>query len=598
MKRAAVFTAESSRPRGTHVPPWCLVTPPALAFVLCLFGFVAVARVVGAGRPVYFASFEYVGADGVPGTSADAAHFTNPVLAGFFPDPSVCQNGDDYYLINSTFAYFPGIPIFHSRDLVNWKQIGHVISRPGQLRYDGVGVSGGVFAPAISHHEGRFYVVSTQIGGEGNFVVTATDPAGPWSDATPLAFGGIDPSIFFDDDGRAWIVHNADAPGKPLYPGHRSIRLQEFDAKALRMVGESRVIVNGGTDLAKKPIWIEGPHLYKRNGWYYLSAAEGGTGPDHAQVIFRSREITGPYEPWSENPVLTQRGLDARHPEAVTCTGHADFTIGPDGKWWAFFLGVRPYDGRFSPMGRETFLLPVEWTDDGWPRILRPGERVPLTVKTPGGTTVSGSAQPPLSGDFTWRDDFDAPPLSPAWLMLRAPREPWWEMKPGRPGLTLVPRPETLGGRGNPSYLGRRVQHRTFTATLSFAAPEDEGVSAGLAVFQNEAHHYFLSARRVAEHVVVSLEQVRAGKTALLRSETIPGGNHLSFRVRAQEKVCSFDYAADGQPWRKFFADADATLLTSAVADGFVGSTVGLHARLETEPTSSDSALTPPTPHP
>ncbi|HEX2860460.1 MAG TPA: family 43 glycosylhydrolase, partial [Lacunisphaera sp.] len=195
---------------------------------LAMCGLLLAATIVPARatRPVAFDWFEY------DKPAADAAlasgQYPNPLFSGFYPDPSICQVGEDYYLIHSTFAYYPGIPIFHSRDLVNWRQLGHVIHRPEQLRYDGLGVSRGLFAPAISHHDGTFYVVCTLIDGGGNFVVTAKDPAGPWSDPVWLHFEGIDPSIFFDDDGRAWMINNGAPEGKPLYEGHRAIWIQEF----------------------------------------------------------------------------------------------------------------------------------------------------------------------------------------------------------------------------------------------------------------------------------------------------------------------------------------------------------------------------------
>src|SRR5690606_5237683 len=161
------------------------------------------------------------------------------------------------------------------------------------------------------------------------------DPAGPWSDPVWLDFEGIDPSLFFDDDGRAWMVNNGAPEGEPLYDGHRAIWLQEFDVASQRMVGPRRVLVNGGVDISQKPVWIEGPHLFKRDGYYYLNCAEGGTAEDHRQTIFRSRSITGPYEPWSGNPTLTQRDLPADRPDPVTSTGHADLVDTPAGDWWA-----------------------------------------------------------------------------------------------------------------------------------------------------------------------------------------------------------------------------------------------------------------------
>jgi len=318
---------------------------------------------------VEFAWFQYEGTE-TPTTEVGGDEFLNPILAGFYPDPSICRVGDEYFLINSTFAWFPGIPIFRSRDLVHWTQIGHVLDRPSQLNLDGRGVSEGVFAPAIEHRDGVFYVINTLVGAGGNFYVTADDPAGPWSDPRWLReVNGIDPSFFFDDDGRAYIVHNGPPPdGKPLYDGHRALWLHEFDFKTgTTRSGSARIIVNGGTDLSKKPVWIEGPHIFKRGGFYYLTAAEGGTGPEHSQVVFRSRDVWGPYETPGK-PILTQRHLPPSRPNPITCVGHADFVRTPAGDWWAVFLGCRPYENNKTNIGRETFLLPVRWEND-WPII-------------------------------------------------------------------------------------------------------------------------------------------------------------------------------------------------------------------------------------
>ncbi len=534
-------------------------------------------------QPVAFDWFEYSGTNALE-AKAGPGEYQNPILTGFYPDPSICRAGDDFYLINSTFAYFPGIPIFHSRDLVNWKHIGNVIHRPDQLRYDRVGVSGGIFAPAITHHDGVFYMVCTQVGGNGNFVVTATNAAGPWSQPTELRFEGIDPSLFFDEDGRAWMVNNGAPEGRPTYDGHRAIWIQEFDPKEKKMIGPRKVLVNGGVDISKKPVWIEGPHIYKVKGWYYLCCAEGGTGPQHSQVILRSKNVDGPYTPWEKNPILTQRDLSANAPDAATCTGHADLVIGPDNNWWAVFLAVRPYDGRFSPMGRETFLLPVKWTEDGWPIILPLGERVPMVAKTPGGVSVQPSEKLPLNGNFAWRDDFEKSELSPAWIMLRAPKETWWNVDSGAGKLQLTPRTELLSGRGNPSFLGRRVQHARFTAATALDVPSEPGVAAGLAVFQGERFHYFANAQRGTNGVNVSLERVRGRGSSgpeIVKSVNVPEAKSLKLRVVASDSKCAFEYATDSGSWETLAADLDATMLTTDVAGGFVGATAGPYARLE-----------------
>ena len=541
---------------------------------------------------VWFDWFAYSGNDPQPELRS-ADEFRNPILTGFFPDPSICQVGDDYYLINSSFAYFPGIPILHSRDLVNWTQIGNVIDRPSQLRYENLGVSRGIFAPAISYHDGVFYVVCTMIDAGGNFVMTATDPKGPWSDPTYLHFEGIDPSLFFDDDGRAWMLNNGAPQGAPLYDGHRAIWIQEFDYREKKMVGPRKLLVNGGVNLADKPVWIEGPHIYKKDGWYYLCCAEGGTSVNHSQVIFRSRKVDGPYEPWDKNPILTQRPLEANVPFAVTSTGHADLVMGPDKKWWAVFLAVRPYQERFSPMGRETFLLPVEWPKDGWPTILPPGVRVPLVHKAPGGVKPIASEQK-LNGNFEWRDEFSSAELSLHWLMLRAPGETWWTPDASKSRMGLKARKETLSGRSNPSFLARRVQHAQFTASTALEVPTEPNISAGLAVFQGERFHYYMSARRVGDEVLVSLERANRGEPERVEAARVKASSRLEFRVEAKEATCRFSYRSEGGEWRVLADNLDAKILTTEVAGGFVGATVGMHARLETGSSSSaQTALEP-----
>lgn len=531
---------------------------------------------------IAFDWFEYSGRDATFDRELKPGEYHNPILTGFYPDPSICRAGDDYYLVNSTFAYYPGLPIFHSKDLVNWEHIGDAIDRPDQLRYEGLRVSEGIFAPAITYHDGLFYLICTMVGSNGNFVLTAEDPAGPWSDPHILKFRGIDPSLFFDDDGRAWIVNNDDPEGEPLYDGHRAIRIQEFDRETMSVKGPRDVLVNGGVDISTKPIWIEGPHIYKREGWYYLSAAEGGTGPGHSQVVFRSREVTGPYEAWDQNPILTQRGLPDQVFGAVTCTGHCDFEIGPDGKWWATFLGVRPYDGGSSPMGRETFLMPVEWTEDGWPTILPEGARVPLFAEAPNAAEVVQSKELPLSGNFTWRDEFDGEKLSPAWIMLRAPAEKWWRFERGwDDALALTPRKERITGKSNPSLLVRRVQHNDFSAETLMAAPDQAGVSAGLVVFQNDAYHYFLGLRSDGEDSVLFLERVSDGKSEILREQRLQGVDKVALRVDGDKQWCDFEYATEPGSFVSFVSDLDAKMLTTHLAGGFVGATVGIYARVD-----------------
>ena len=358
-----------------------------------------------------FDDFRYEGMDNFyeenPLHGEDMAY--NPLLPGWYSDPSVCSNGKgDYFLVTSTFSYYPGVPLFHSRDLLNWKQVGNVLDRPSQLvNLDRQHVSGGIFAPAIEYnpHNGTYYMLTTNVGA-GNFLVKTTDPFGEWSDPIMLPqVQGIDPSIFFDDDGRAYIVNNDDAPGgKPEYDGHRTIRIVEYDVQSDRTVGERRIIVDKGARPEDEPVWIEGPHLYKIDGWYYLMCAEGGTEEGHSEVIFRSRSVMGGYEPWEGNPILTQRHLDPGRSNPVTCAGHADLVQAPDGGWWAVFLACRPYIGGYENLGRETFMLPVKWSEDGFPVITEGNGQVPLVVRHPGAVR----SRDVTFGNFSVEDGFDA----------------------------------------------------------------------------------------------------------------------------------------------------------------------------------------------
>lgn len=530
-------------------------------------------------QSVQYDWFEYTGKDAAFEAPLPPKHYRNPILAGFYPDPSITRAGDKFYLVNSTFAYFPGIPVFESEDLVNWKQIGHVIDRPSQLDFDGLGISRGVFAPTIEYHDGTFYVLNTAVDNGGNYVVTAKNPAGPWSDPVWLpTVGGIDTSLFFDDDGKAYLLNNDEPEGKPLYEGHRAIWLREFDVKKLQPVGEAKVVINGGVDLSKKPIWIEGPHIYKRDGWYYLSCAEGGTGPQHSQVILRSRNVWGPYVPYEKNPILTQRDLPEDRAEPVTNAGHADLVEGPDGRWWATFLASRNYGGTHYNTGRETFLLPVEWRD-GWPVILDNGHTIPRVA--PGPSWMRGEAkQAPLSGNFTWRDEFDKPKADIAWLNVRVPKTAWADFASAPGKLTIHPLAENLDTLRNPSFLARRQQHLVFEASTALDAPA-QGVATGIAAYQNETHWYFLGARRVAGKLELFLEKRNGAKTEVVATAPLADAERLRLKIVGNRGDYGFAYAAGKGDWRWLSEREDGTILSTDVAGGFVGATLGPFARIE-----------------
>ncbi|MGA9121121.1 MAG: family 43 glycosylhydrolase, partial [Bacteroidota bacterium] len=421
----------------------------------------------------------------------------------------------------------------------------------------------------------------------GNFIVTAKNPAGPWSQPVWLPqVSGIDPSLFFDDDGKAYLLYNSVAPDNtPLYEGHRTIRMRGFDTDRLRVMDDERILVNGGTDIKQKPVWIEGPHVFRVNGYYYLIAAEGGTAENHSEVVFRSRLIEGPYLPYDDNPILTQRDLSPDRTDPVTCTGHADFVETPEGGWWAVFLGCQPYPpyaGNYYNTGRETFLAPVRWKD-GWPTILPHGQRVPRRHPYPLPSTRE-TGELSYGGNIAYTDDFDATSLDLNWEFLRAPLERWYSLteKPG--SLAVQLRPETCNGKNNPSFLARRQQHADCQATTAMEFnPKEDFEKAGLLVFQNETHYYFLCKSLEEGRPVVQLFRSSDSTDGmdLLASRTLDGAEgteKIVLRIDAEGKTYAFSYSFNRKDWVKVMESVDGTFLSTRVAGGFVGSVFALYA--------------------
>ena len=528
-----------------------------------------------------FEWFSYEGSDPTDEISAPSSgQYRNPVIQGFYPDPSVVRVDENYYLVNSTFGYWPGLPVFHSRDLVNWTQIGNAIDRPDQLPLGRGDMTKGTFAPAIEYHDDTFYIVNTCFGCEWNYVITARDPAGPWSDPVwlPDLGSGIDPSLFFDDDtGRAWIVNNDVPIGGETYPGHRAIFLQEFDPDTLKTRGPRTMILDGGLRLADRPEYVEGPHLFKRGGWYYLTAAEGGTGTKHQQIVLRSRSVAGPYVAGPHNPVLTQNTLPNDRPMPVTSLGHADFVESPAGDWWAVFLGVRPYENEAFNTGRETFLHRVEWKD-GWPVILPNGERLPFRSEATG--LELQPATVPMNGPFTRREEFDGAAMPLEWMMRRAPSTKWWQVKDG--ALEIGRNPEPMSGDGNPGFYGRRVQHMKVSAeTLLDYSALEEGDVAGLAAGQNENYWMSIQVERIEPADLIAVrwrggpDVQPAGK--LIATTALPSSFDEKVRLRIEGSGGKYTmmYASEDGLWQLLAEDLDGTILSSTVAGGFQGALVG-----------------------
>ncbi|MEU6537198.1 glycoside hydrolase family 43 protein [Streptomyces sp. NPDC047000] len=483
--------------------------------------------------------------------------YDNPVIPGFHPDPSVCRVGEDYYLVCSSFEYFPGVPLFHSRDLVHWRQIGNVLDRPGQLEIaDGIPASGGIYAPTIRHHDGRFYVITTDVGGRGTLLVTAERPEGPWSDPVLLDLPGIDPDLAWDEDGSCWCA----------MAGVGLARIDPGTGKVL----EGPIPVWSGSGL-RDP---EAPHLYRIGAWWYLVVAEGGTALGHSVSVARARSPRGPYEPAPANPVLSHSGT-AR---PVQCTGHADLVQAADGSWWTVLLATRPggYFPEYHVLGRETFLVPVEWVD-GWPVA------GPVELRHPAPAAWHPFGPEPV------RDDFDAAVLAPQWISPRSRPEGSWSLteRPGR--LTLRATGESLDSPGH-TFVGRRQQHADCRVT---ALLEPGAGRAGLSVRVDEAHHYDLEAGGGTVSVVARIGPVRQ---RVAEQRLPPGPVTLAIDIRTTGVVPptvtaagqqapgiraggpdTLAFSIEGPGGSKPLAELDGRYLSTQVAGGFTGRVIGMY---------------------
>jgi len=537
------------------------------------------------GPTASFEWFEYQGHDRVFEAKSSDKTYRNPVLAGFYPDPSVVRVGNDFYMVNSTFGYYPGLPVFHSRDLVNWTQIGNVIDRTDMMSFDGIHLSQqGLYAPTIEYHDGLFYVANTCVACGGNFLVTAKNPAGPWSDPIWLPdVGGIDPSLLFDGD-RVFIVNHNTPEGPELYDGHRAIWIRELDPTTFQSISERKMLIDGGVTIKEEPVYIEGPHLYKVRGKYYLSAAEGGTEMDHRQVIFRSDNIWGPYIPFENNPILTQRNLPENRPNPITSTGHADLVTDTQGNWWAVFLGTRTYDRIHFNTGRETFLLPVDWRS-GWPVILEPGKTVPYVLMRPKPADAT-VLEKPVTGNFTIREEFDAE-LPGDWVFVRTPRSDWWKSGGGQ--LTIKPGNERIGDVLQPSIVARRLQHMNMQAITAMRFnPGSIADEAGMVALQNDAYYFAMGLGQNRQGQTVLRLRHRDGMEGHIHGKIlketpidIDPGSLIYLRVDVRGPVIDFSWSMDNKHYDSLYAGANARTLSTMRAGGFTGAMIGMYAETD-----------------
>ncbi|MCI3936462.1 glycoside hydrolase family 43 protein [Chryseobacterium aahli] len=530
-----------------------------------------------------FSDFSYRGNDKIyTNNPLKENEFYSPILQGCYPDPSITRKGDDYYLVNSSFSMFPGVPIFTSKDLVNWKQVGHVLDRPSQLKVEKGGVSAGIYAPDIKYNKNNdtFYMITTQIaGGVGNMVVKTKDPAKGWSEVQKLNFDGIDPAIFFDDDGKAYIVHN-DAPpkGTEQYNGHRVIKMWDYDLEKDQVVaGSDKIIVNGGVDLSQKPIWIEGPHIYKKNGKYFLMCAEGGTGGNHSEVIFMSDSPKGPFVPAQNNPILTQRYFPKDRKDKVDWAGHADLVETPDGKYYGVFLAIRPNEKGRVNHGRETFILPVDWSGT-YPIFenglipMKPKLKLPEGVKN---QTGQNGFFP--NGNFTYNDKLTDKNLDYRWIAMRGPRENF--ITTAKNGVKVNPFETNIKALAPVSALFHRLQHEDFetSVTLDFK-PKSEKELAGITCYQSERFNYVFGITKKDKDFYIVLERTEKGESKLIASEKISLSKTIKLQVVGEKDDLNFNYSLDGKNFKNLGGSVSGDILSTDVAGGFTGSLIGLYS--------------------
>ena len=560
---------------------------PLLSLIMTLFCF-SVTYSQTKNSPL-FTTAVYEGNDQVyKDFPLEAGEFYTPILQGCYPDPAITRKGDDYYMVCSSFAMFPGVPIFHSKDLVNWTDLGGVLDNIDEFNPHDTGISAGVYAPGITYnpHNDTFYMIVTAFsGGLGNIIVKTKDPMKGWGSPIKLGFGGIDPSIFFDDDGKGYIVHN-DAPdkGKELYNGHRVIKIWDYDVENDKVIpGTDKIIVDGGVDLSQKPIWIEAPHIYKKDGSYFLMCAEGGTGGWHSEVIFKSDSPRGPYIPAPSNPILTQRYFAKDRKNKVDWAGHADLVKGPNDKYYGVFLAIRPNEENRVNTGRETFILPVDWSGE-FPVFenglipMEPKLKMPEGVSN---NTGKNGFFP--NGNFTYTEDFTGKKLDYRWIGLRGAREAF--ISQTKKGLQINPFNVNIKEVKPTSTLFYRQQHKSFsfTATMDYQ-PTSEKDLAGLVALQNEGSNYvFGITKKGKDNYIVLQKNIwprRRGEiiSEVIASTKIDVKKPIMLQIKANGDKYEFGYSAKGADFVNVGGVVSGDILSTDVAGGFTGALLGLYA--------------------
>ncbi|PWJ42107.1 glycoside hydrolase family 43 protein [Sediminitomix flava] len=511
--------------------------------------------------------------------------FTNPIISGGYPDPSITYDGEYYYIVNSSFEYFPGLPIHRSKDLVNWECIGHGLHRKeqcnGKVNLLDVQSDGGIHAPTVRYHDGLFYIITTNVysPAEGepaqlvNFIITAENAEGPWSEPHVIEGApGIDPDIFFDDNGRVWYVGQG-AARNPSFSGEGEIWTQELDLENWKLKGERHYLWTG----ACGGVWAEGPHMYKHDGRYYLMIAEGGTGFEHAVMIAVSDNVIGPFTSNPRNPVLTTRNLS--YDNWVNSTGHADMIQLADGRWYMVALGIRNEEARASNMARETHLLPMQWerepydwkeTKYEWPVA------APETGRILRNTPLPFADKPQYRND-AFIDHFENERLDLEWNFRRIPKQRTYSLSDHQGYLRLYTRSEIIQDRVSCSWIGFRQKESDFeySAKMNFKAKK-ENVEAGISLLykDNKYINFTLEKGNNSYNLKLNLAQkekeVRTLKSKKL--ETYKG--EIIFKVISKNHTYQYFYSLDQGKSYELFTTTSANLI---LGDGYTGANLGLY---------------------
>lgn len=451
--------------------------------------------------------------------------YKNPIIPGFNPDPSICRVGEDFYLVTSTFEFFPGVPIYHSKNLVNWELINYCLTRDSQLPLENAVVSKGIYAPTIRYYDGTFFMTTTNVSHGGHFIVHTKDIYGEWSEPAYVDQGGIDPSLFWDDDGTCYFVSNG------LDENDRvSIYLCQVDP----FTGEKHTpttLISYGCG-GRYP---EAPHIYKKNGYYYLMLAEGGTEYGHMETMQRSKNIYGPYEPCPHNPILSHRD----NPCSIQATGHADIVDDQNGNWWLVCLAIRPMkDVHLHHIGRESFLAPVVWNEEGWP-VVGNGGKIDFEMEAP----LPGPLPTPVSYGFC--DNFDKDRLDLRWSFVRNPIRENYALSNGQ--LTLKGGADDLSKEGGqPTMIATRQQDFDAVLTAQLSGTVEEGQRSGISAFYNSFYHYDIFVTKERGEYKVCLRKRVSDIDVVVASQPIDYDGDICLKIVADEEWYTFFYEKDG----------------------------------------------------